>query len=72
MNTLAEAMFHEIQPKSYNVLLPNASIKPPKSFKEAQGREQQWFEAFKKERDGMVRFNSWIRIPQKGVTLEMR
>jgi hypothetical protein len=72
MNTLAEAMFHEIQPKSYNVQLPNASIKPPKSFREAQGREQQWFEAFKKERDGMVRFNTWVRIPQKSVTVDMR
>ena len=39
MNTLAEAMFREIKPKSYNVKLPNANIKAPKSFKEAQGRE---------------------------------
>jgi hypothetical protein len=72
MNTLAEAMFHEIQPKSYNVQLPNANIKAPKSFKEAQGREQQWFEAFKKERDRMVRFNTWIRMPQKDVTTDMK
>ncbi len=72
MNTLAESMFHELQPKSYNVQLLNAQIKAPKSFKDAQGREQQWFEAFKKERDGMVRFNTWSRIPQKIVTPDMR
>jgi hypothetical protein len=65
-------MFNEIQPKKYNVQLPSATVKPPRSFHEAQGRESQWFEAFKKERDGMLRFNTWIHIPQHTVTPEMR
>jgi hypothetical protein len=72
MNTLAETMFHELQPKTYKVKLDNPNIKPPKSFKDAQGREEQWFEAFNKERDGMLRFQTWIRFPQHQVTTEMR
>ncbi len=72
MNTLAEAMFHEIQPQTYKVQLDNPNIKPPKSFRDAQGRETQWFEAFRKERDGMLRFQTWIRFPQNEVTPEMR
>ena len=51
MNTLAEAMFHEIQHKIYKVKLNDPNTKPPKSFRDSQGRETQWFEAFKKERD---------------------
>ncbi len=72
MNTLAETMFKEIQPKTYNVKLPSNTVKPPKSFNNEKGREEQWFEAFKKERDGMLRFNTWTRLDQKKVTQEMR
>jgi hypothetical protein len=32
MNTLAEAIFNELQPKSYNIKLPNANVKAPKIF----------------------------------------
>ncbi len=39
MNTLAEAMFHELQPKTYKVQLDNPNVKPPKSFRDAQGRD---------------------------------
>jgi hypothetical protein len=72
MNTLAETMFKAIQPKTYNVKLPSNTIKPPKSFNEARGREEQWFEAFRKERDGMLRFNTWHRLDQTKVTPDMR
>jgi hypothetical protein len=72
MNTLAETMYRELQPKKYDVKLPSAAIKPPKNFNEAQGRVKQWFEAFKKERDGMLRFNTWIRMPQRDVTPSMK
>ena len=72
MNTLAETMFHEIQPKTYKVMLDNPNSKPPKSFRDAQGRERQWFEAFNKEKDGMLRFQTWIRFPQNQVTQDMR
>jgi hypothetical protein len=57
-NTLAETMFRELQPKNYKVQLPSTNIKPPKNFNDVQGREEQWFEAFKKERDGMPRFST--------------
>jgi hypothetical protein len=72
MNTLAETMFQQLQPKTYKVHLDNPNIKPPKSFRDAQGRETQWFEAFRKQRDGMLRFQTWIRFPQNLVTPEMR
>jgi hypothetical protein len=54
------------------VKLASNKVKPPKSYNEAQGRERQRFEAFKKERDGMLRFNTWTCIKQQDVTLEMR
>ena len=65
-------MFHEIQPKTYQVKLDNPNSKPPKSFRDAQGRERQWFEAFNKEKDGMLRLQTWIRFPQNQVTPDMR
>ena len=65
-------MFQALQPKRYNVQLPSNTIKPPKSFNDAKGREEQWFEAFRKERDGMLRFNTWHRLDQTKVTPEMR
>ena len=65
-------MFQEIQPKQYDVKLPSNTVKPPRSFHDTKGRENKWFEAFKKERDGMLRFNTWIKLPQKDITQEMR
>ncbi len=47
MNTLAELMFKELHPPKYDVKLVSNKVTPPKSYKEAQGREQQWFEAFR-------------------------
>jgi hypothetical protein len=72
VNTSAELMFKELHPTKYDVKLASNKVKPPKSYNEAQGREQQWFEAFRKERDGMLRFNTWTRIKQQDVTPEMR
>ena len=72
VNKLAETMYRELQPKTYHVQLPSSNIKPPKSYNDAKGRESQWFEAFRKERDGMLKFNTWIPIPQHTVTPDMR
>ncbi len=72
MNSLAETMFRKIQPVKYNVKLPSNNATPPKNFNDARTREPQWFEAFKKERDGMLRFNTWVRMPQQQVTQGMR
>jgi hypothetical protein len=66
-------MYREIQqPKTYHVKLPSSNVKPPKSYKDAKRRERQRFEAFRKERDGMLKFNTWIHIPQDTVTPDMR
>jgi hypothetical protein len=72
VNKLAETMYREIKPKTYHVQLPSSNIKPPKSYNDAKTRESQWFEAFRKERDGMLKFNTWIPIPQNTVTPDMR
>ncbi len=72
VNKLAETMYRKLQPKTYHVQLPSNSVKPPKSYNDAKGRESQWFEAFRKERDGMLKFNTWVKIPQHTVTSDMR
>jgi hypothetical protein len=51
MNTLAETMSQQINPRPYQTKPSSNTIKPPKSYKDAQGREIQWFEAFRKEKD---------------------
>ena len=34
--------------------------------------DTQWFHAEDKERDGMLEFQTWVRLPQKSITPEMR
>ena len=72
MNTLAETMSKQINPKPYNTKLSSNTVRPPKSFKDAQGREEQWFEAFRKEKDGLLKFNTWRRLDQSKLTPTMR
>jgi hypothetical protein len=64
MNTLAEIMSHQINPKPYHTKLSSTHITPPKSYKDAQGREVQWFEAFRKEKDGLLKFNTVLIKPR--------
>ncbi len=72
MNTLAETMSQQINPKPYHTKLSSNTIKPPKSFKDAQGREVQWFEAFRKEKNGLLKFHTWQRLDQSKITQTMR
>ena len=72
MNTLAETMSKQINPKPYNTKLSSNTVRPPKIFKDAQGREEQWFEAFRKEKDGLLKFNTWRRLDQSKITTAMR
>ena len=59
--------------KTYHTKLKNPTDhKAPTSYKKAGNREQQWFEAEDKERDGMLEFNTLERIPQATVTKTMR
>jgi hypothetical protein len=84
MNTLAETMSYNqecykhinprhIKPRPYHTKLSSNTIKPPKNYKDAQkGREIQWFEAFRKEKDGLLKFNTWKRLDQSKITPTMR
>ena len=59
--------------KTYHTKLKNPTDhKAPTSYKKAGNREQQWFEAEDKKRDGMLEFNTWECIPQATVTKTMR
>jgi hypothetical protein len=72
MNTRAETMSQQINPKPYHTKLSSNTVRPPKSFKDAQGREIQWFEAFRKEKDGLLKFHTWRRLDQSKITPAMR
>ena len=67
INTLAYISYKEIstkKAKTYHTKLQNPTKhKAPTSYKKAGNKEQQWFEAEDKERDGMLEFNTWERIP---------
>ncbi len=71
MNRLANATYQSIVNRKYDVQLPE-NTKAPKSYKHASNLETQWFEAEQKEKDGMLRFNTWFRLPQNKVTQLMR
>jgi hypothetical protein len=71
MNRLANATYQAIVNRKYDVQLPH-STKAPKSYKQASNQETQWFEAERKEKDDMLRFNTWSRLPQNQVTKLMR
>jgi hypothetical protein len=72
MNTLAETMSKQISPKPYHTKLSSNTIKPPTSYKDAQGKESQWTETFRKEKDGLLKFNTWKRLDQSKITSTMR
>ncbi len=64
INRLAEEVYNTV--KHYNVKLPNNHIQKPTSFKKAGNSPYtQWFQAEAKEKDGMLSFNTWIRLDPK-------
>jgi hypothetical protein len=65
--TDATTMNQQVQRK-YDIKLDPLTTSPPKNYNDARNRELQWFEAEAKERDGMLRFNTWTRIPQNQIT----
>jgi hypothetical protein len=71
MNRLATATYQSITQRKYDVQLQNKA-KAPKSYNQASNLETQWFEAEQKEQDGMLRDNTWTRLPQKAITPLMR
>ena len=71
LTDLATTMYQQVQRK-YDVKLDPLTTSPPKNYNDARNRELQWFEAEAKERDGMLRFNTWTRIPQNQITPTIR
>jgi transposase InsO family protein len=67
MNRLANTTYQAITKRQYNLQLTKHT-KAPKSYKQASNLETQWFEAEQKEKDGMLRFNTWSRLPQASIT----
>jgi hypothetical protein len=64
-------MFDEI--RTYNVKLPYGAQSKPTSYRKAGNSEQtQRFHAEDKERDGILEFETWIRLPQDAITPAMR
>ncbi len=58
--------------KVYDVKLEDPTRKAPTSYKSASNREFQWFSAEDKEQDGILHFQTWQRLPQTSITIEMR
>jgi hypothetical protein len=64
-------MFDKI--RTYDVKLPNGTQSKPTSYRKAGNSEQtQWFHAEDKERDGILEFETWMRLPQNNITPEIR
>jgi hypothetical protein len=72
VNDLAFESYQQV--KEYDVKLHNNPLNhiAPKSYKQAENRESQWFSAEDKERDGVIDFNTWRRLNQNTITPEMR
>ncbi len=71
INKLAEEIYNTI--KSYDVKLPNNKVKKPTSFKKAGNLLQtQWFQAEAKERNGLLKFQTWETLDQSKITQEIR
>ena len=53
--------------------LPNGTQSKPTSYRKAGNSGQtQWFHAEDKERDGILEFETWIRLPQDTITPAIR
>jgi hypothetical protein len=56
-------MFDKI--RTYDVKLSHETHIKPTSYRKAGNSEQtKWFHAEDKERDGILEFETWIRLPQ--------
>ena len=69
INKLAEEVYRQITTeKTYNVKLPKGTTEKHTSYKKAGNMtDTQWFHAEDKERDGMLEFQTWVRLPQKSI-----
>ena len=71
INDLAEEMFKQIT--SYDTKLPKGTKDKPTSYHKAGNSTQtQWFQAEAKERDGILEFTTWTRLPQNNETRKLR
>ncbi len=71
INELASTMFDKI--RTYDVKLPYGTHTKPISYRKAGNSEQtQCFHAEDKERDGILEFETWIRLPQDAITPTIR
>jgi hypothetical protein len=71
INDLAEQMYKQIQ--TYDVTLPKGTKDKPTSYHKAgNAKETQWFQAEAKERDGILEFTAWTRLPQNHETQKLR
>ena len=71
INDLAEQMYKQIQ--TYDVTLPQGTKDKPTSYHKAgNAKETQWFQAEAKERDGILEFTTWTRLPQTQETQKLR
>jgi hypothetical protein len=71
INELASTMYDKI--RAYDVKLPHGTQSKPTSYRKAGNSDQtQWFHAEDKERDGILEFGTWIRLPQDAITPAMR
>jgi hypothetical protein len=71
INNLASAMHDRI--RTYDVKLPRGTQSKPTSYRKAGNSEQtQWFHTEDKERDGILEFETWKRLPQDAITPAMR
>ncbi len=71
INDLAEQMYKQIQ--TYDVTLPKGTKdKPTSNHKAGNTKATQWFQAEAKERDGILEFTTWTRLPQNHETQKLR
>jgi hypothetical protein len=71
INDLAETMFRQVQ--TCNTQLPKGTKDKPTSYQKAGNTTRtQWFQAEAKERDGILEFNTWTRLPQNNETRKLR
>jgi hypothetical protein len=71
INQLAEQTYQTIT--NYDVKLPHKNVPKPTSYKKAGNTPHtQWFQAESKERDGMLKFDTWQRLDQTKITPDIR
>ncbi len=64
-------MYKQIQ--TYDVTLPQGTKDKPTSYQKAgNAKATKWFQAEAKERDGILEFTTWTRLPQNHETQKLR